>query len=385
MISNINIQNFKSIETISIESSNLNVFTGLNGMGKSSIIQSLLLLRQSYAKGTLQNKGLSLKGDLVDIGIAKEALYEFAAKEEITFKLDFDKKESKSWTFAYEINKEENESKYSESDIMPYSEDITIPDNLSEIALFKEGTFQYLNADRWVKNIYPMSAQEVTKNRSVGTNGEYTSHFLLSHGAKEIPKEICYPGTDINSLYFQVSSWMNEISPKTKIITEELPGTTSIKLRYKFEGDRNTTSEIKPLNVGFGITYVLPVLVALLNVVPGDVLIIENPESHLHPQGQSSIGQLIALVANLGVQIFIETHSDHVINGICLAINKKYLDSSLVKFNYINKKGNEIVSTNYKINIDSSERINDSMLQELGIGFFDQIQKDLSIIMFGNK
>lgn len=385
MISKITIQNFKSIETIAIECSNLNVFTGLNGMGKSSIIQSLLLLRQSYGKGTLQTGGLSLNGDLVEIGVAKEALYEFADKEEITFNLDFDGKNTKSWTFAYEINNEGYESKYSESDIMPYSEDVTIPDNLAELALFKNGTFQYLNADRWVKNLYPMSDVEVSKNKNLGSNGQFTTHFLLSYGAKEIHKEICYPGTDVNSLYFQVSAWMNEISPKTKIIAEEIPGVNSIKLRYKFEGDRNTTSEIKPLNVGFGITYVLPVLVALLNATPGDILIIENPESHLHPQGQSSIGQLIALVANLGVQIFIETHSDHIINGICLAINKKNLDSSLIKFNYINKKGNEIVSTNYKIDIDASGRIDDSTLQELGIGFFDQIQKDLSAIMFGNK
>ena len=46
------------------------------------------------------------------------------------------------------------------------------------------------------------------------------------------------------------------------------------------------------------------------------MLIIENPEAHLHPHGISKLTELICLAAELGIQIIIETHSDHVINGV---------------------------------------------------------------------
>jgi predicted ATPase len=49
---------------------------------------------------------------------------------------------------------------------------------------------------------------------------------------------------------------------------------------------------------------------------------IENPEAHLHPQGQSQMGELLAKTAADGVQILVETHSDHLINGIRRTVKK---------------------------------------------------------------
>ena len=78
----------------------------------------------------------------------------------------------------------------------------------------------------------------------------------------------------------------------------------------------------KPENVGFGISYSLHVVVALLKAKPGDLLIIENPESHIHPRGQAELGKLIALVAQNDIQVIIETHSDHILNGIRVGIKE---------------------------------------------------------------
>lgn len=69
-------------------------------------------------------------------------------------------------------------------------------------------------------------------------------------------------------------------------------------------------------NVGFGISYVLPIVLALVKAKKGELIILENPEAHLHPRGQRKMGELIARAAQGGVQVIVETHSDHILNGI---------------------------------------------------------------------
>ena len=86
MITKINIDNFKSIKSLVLVPTSLNLFMGLNGMGKSTVIQSLLLLRQSMKSDLKQ---LSLNGSMVEIGRGKDALYNFAETEKIHFNLGF--------------------------------------------------------------------------------------------------------------------------------------------------------------------------------------------------------------------------------------------------------------------------------------------------------
>lgn len=363
MITKIAIQNFKSLADIDINCSNLNVFTGLNGMGKSSIIQALLTLRQSHDKGTLQKEGLSLKGELTDIGVAKDALYQYASKDEIEIALSFTEDSSistESWAFAYEANEESDEFKYSESEIIPYPKDIKLPTDLSKYSLFRNDKFKYLNAERWVKNVYEMGTQHI-RNRSLGIHGEYTPHYLVQYGQDKdetVDESLLYEGTKINTLDYQISAWMNEISPGTRVKAVKIQGINSVKLSYEFHNEKVSTQEISPLNVGFGITYVLPVIVALLSAKPGDIIIIENPESHIHPKGQSTIGKLLAKVAKIGVQLFIETHSDHIINGIRVAI-KQGIPANLVNLIFFvrGENLNEIYSTYNNPRIDQDGRI----------------------------
>jgi predicted ATPase len=78
MISFLRLQNFKCFEDQSFQLKPLTLLAGLNGTGKSSVIQSFLLLRQSNQQGVLQTKGLALNGDLTHVGTAKDALFEGA-------------------------------------------------------------------------------------------------------------------------------------------------------------------------------------------------------------------------------------------------------------------------------------------------------------------
>src|SRR5260221_6265573 len=87
----------------------------------------------------------------------------------------------------------------------------------------------------------------------------------------------------------------------------------------------DATDRLRPQNVGYGLSHVLPILTACLGAQTGALLLIENPESHLHPSGQSAMGEFLAQVASAGIQLIVETHSDHVLNGIRRAVKRGQL------------------------------------------------------------
>ncbi|MDX7723485.1 AAA family ATPase, partial [Aeromonas caviae] len=92
----------------------------------------------------------------------------------------------------------------------------------------------------------------------------------------------------------------------------------------KIKLENNTLqSEDTITDVGFGFSQVLPILIqgALLN--PNELLIIEQPELHLHPNAQFLFAQVLCSMANSGVKLLIETHSEHLLRGIQLEISKE--------------------------------------------------------------
>ena len=196
--------------------------------------------------------------------------------------------------------------------------------------------FQYLNANR----IEPTSTHKRSYSnafieRNIGSKGEYTVDFLQINGNDPIAFDNCiHPKTIITTtnkgekfkvkeLIHQVNLWLGEISPEVNVKTEHI---TSDIVELAFEFNQPTygeTNAFKPENVGFGISYALHVVTALLAARKGALVIIENPESHIHPRGQAELGKLIALVAQNDVQIIIETHSDHIVNGIRVGVKEQ--------------------------------------------------------------
>jgi predicted ATPase len=127
--------------------------------------------------------------------------------------------------------------------------------------------------------------------------------------------------------------------------------------------------EYRATNVGFGLSYVLPVLVALLGVSRGGLVLIENPEAHLHPRGQTRLGELCARAAAAGVQVVIETHSDHVMDGSRIAIREGVLEASNAAFHYFGRTGEEIEVVSPSVDAEGR-------LSEWPAGFFDQTRRD---------
>ncbi|HEX8548918.1 MAG TPA: DUF3696 domain-containing protein [Cytophagaceae bacterium] len=353
MIKAIEIQNFKLFKNTKLSLKTLNLFAGLNGTGKSSFIQVLLLLRQSHQAGVLQTTGLILKGNLVELGTGKDIFYQFAGKDELIKMRIYTSNHSYYWDFGY----------LSDSDILSIVGKTAYTDVLSEFNLFNHN-FQYLNTEHIVPlNTYKKSEFEVIQNRQIGKHGEYAVHYLSEYGLESIQySNLIHPNAKSNRLLHNVEAWLNEISPGIKVIVEDIKGLDLIRLSFQYEAESGYTNEYKPINVGFGITYALPVIVALLTVTPNKITIIENPESHVHPKGQAKIGELAALASSNDCQIFIETHSDHVLNGIRVAVKERKIEDSQVAIHYFDRVSNnkaEHESVITTINIDKNGELSE--------------------------
>ena len=127
-----------------------------------------------------------------------------------------------------------------------------------------------------------------------------------------------------------------------------------------------------PVHTGFGLTQVLPVIVAGLSAAKGDVILLENPEVHLHPAGQAQMGIFLAEVANAGIQVVVETHSDHFLNGVRRAVKTGRLTSENVAVHFF-QPVSPTLSQVESPTIDNSGNVND-----WPEGFFDQFDKDAS-------
>ena len=367
MLNLLSLKNFKSIKEEDFELRNLNIFTGFNGMGKSSVIQSLLLLRQSRDKHMLPNEGLSLVGEYVKIGIGKDLLY-ISAEEEVVKIEAYWEESNLEFYFKY------NET----SDMQPI-----MPSHI-EGEVFTESlftsNFQYLSAERISpKSVYDVSEYAVNQRRSLGIRGEYTAHFLSQHGNDPLSiSKLRHPDATTTHLIDNLNAWMSQITPGMKIITKLIPEINQASLHYQFSSATELTNEFRPENTGFGLTYVLPIITALLCSKPGDLLILENPESHLHPSGQSVVAKMISIASENNVQIIIETHSDHIINGVRGSVKNEKIKAENVLIYFLSR---DLTSPEHCVDIEKIEIDEKGRIDSWPEGFFDEWDKSLSILL----
>lgn len=367
MIKLLRLKNFKCFEKQELELGALTLLSGLNGMGKSSILQSLLLLRQSYQRGLLQRTGLALNGDLVKIGTAQDALFAEAKEEKIGFELELTNGCKGGWRFNY--NKE--------ADVLDIEKSPS-SDSIYQSSLFKDN-FHYLQAERLgPRRFFEMSVFQVQQHGQIGTKGEFTAHFLAYCGTRKISNEaLAYPKAESLKLRDQVEAWLEEISPGTRIHIDLHKGMDLVNLEYSFVTGKHVSNSFRSTNVGFGLTYTLPVIVALLASDAGSLIMIENPEAHLHPKGQVRIGELIALAASCGIQVIVESHSDHILNGIRLAVYNQKIVPYKIKLHYFERKE----SKQGKVSIVTPSIDQNGRIDRWPDGFFDVWDKCLESLL----
>lgn len=368
MITSLHIKNFKALKENTFELANLNLLTGLNGMGKSSLIQTLLLLRQSYVGGYIHE--LRLRGELCDIGGQDKVLYYKAEDNILTFDLEL-KKDNQAYQYKhiFEIDK-----KSDSPEIDSFFEKLSPNLYLKEFTLFNN-YFQYISAER----IKPTTSHKRNNDWVEKTNQiskekgqcEYAINYLVKKQRNLIPFfNMKHHSEEGRSLIQQVNAWMGEISPNIRIKAREEARNDEYILEYQYNlSNEQQTPDFTPENVGFGISYSLPIVIALLTAQADDLIIIENPESHLHPQGQSKLAELMCLAAQNGVQIFCETHSDHIFYGTRVAIKEGKIQPENAKTYYFTRNEQDHSAITDFIEIDKRGKIGNAPK-----GFFDQFR-----------
>lgn len=370
MINNLHLKDFKIHSNLNLPLGGLTIITGQNGMGKSSVLQSLLLLRQSYSQGNIN--GINLKGDLADLGSANDVECQSCKDGVLNIKLSLHDKTKFNFKFSYKDVE-------SFDTFIPLIGKIANKKRIENCALFTD-QFQYISAFRYgPQKAYERDTNIVERKKQISKfNGrcEYVVHFLDYYGKKiHCNPALLFEGSDDDTLITQIEKWMHYISPHVKIYIE--PVGQDFKLKYRFSRKRNTmTEDMYAINVGYGVTYVLPILVAILSAEPGALILIENPEAHIHPHAQAELMKLVMIAVKAGIQIIIETHSDHIMNGALVAIAQDATNLDLVKAYYFERNEHTHTSVPRRLEI-----LKDGRIAEPPKGFFDQIDIDLSIIM----
>ena len=253
----------------------------------------------------------------------------------------------------------------------------TGPDEYSGALAGPAPRFCYLCAERLgPRDVLKASAADVAE-LDVGSRGEFVAQVLASFDRSRVRSsraESSTTETQIFSLRHQTERWMSEIVRPILIDAEWFPNTSVTRLRFSTPGLQSEWTRAP--NAGFGISYALPIVVAALRAEVGGLLLVENPEAHLHPAGQSRIGGFLAQVAADGVQIILETHSDHVLNGIRVAVAEG--SAALLP--------TQVAVHFFRAADDGSPALQSMELGQTGqlsawpAGFFDQAQVDLAAL-----
>ncbi len=366
MIKQLVIERFKAFKNEHFPLTALNILAGVNGTGKSTCIQALLLLRQSFLQNTLHERGLLLRGPLLNLGTGQDVFHQFSTEETICFQLDTDS-ESTRWVFSAKMD----------SELLPFAE---VASTDAGGAIFSTplfaGGFWYLSAERISPDTSYAASYEPTDSAGpLGQHGEFTVDFLarnqLTPLASSALRHHTLPEKAVD-LLGNVRAWLAEISPGVSLTPERFPALDRTALTFDYvSGSEVLSYKLRPTNVGFGLTYVLPVIVALLAAKPGDLVLIENPESHIHPRGQAQLGLLAAIAAQSGVQVVMETHSDHFLNGVRMAAKHGLITATNATILYFNRSPNV---PGHSTSVIIPKLTPEGKLTEWPAGFFDQWQ-----------
>lgn len=326
MIDRVHIQALKSIKNLTIHCSNLNLIVGTNSAGKSTFLQALLL----DAQNGLEKCGLN--GPLISLGDFREVRNYSMTDSNIRISF-WDKKCSEPAWIEFEEDSEKGcRVNVSGEEEFFFDEDYYNKDETGH--LIRESGFHYLSCHR-------LGPQDIYKKKfgidnDLGIDGEYAFSYLLNHEPDPIDETLVKKkGKLTNGLLEQVNYWLNYIMG-ANLLVHDIKKTNYLQVKYN-NNPANINSEAlysRPINIGSGISYLITILIVCLASEQGDVIVIENPEIHLHPKAQSKLCEFLYFISSSGRQLFVETHSDHIFNGIRVGIANKTMREENIRVNF---------------------------------------------------
>ena len=325
MLDALHISGFKCFDTVEISLRRINMFSGTNSSGKSSAIQAFLLLCNNAAK----NSSSPLNGMWLRLGTFDECrnhrinarTFQVGAVcgKEI-FKVEF-----------CSVDDERNDVSVTFIDKSSALQDLLSLDNRH---------IYYLPANRiGPEDSYTKNFDQVN---FLGNKAEFIVDFLYKNRkSKVIPTLIA--DTASVTLEYQVNYWLERLFGIKNTI-RDLGLSNSLSMEFSLSSGK----PVRPYHIGSGVSFAIGVLVSCLSANVDDIVIIENPEIHLHPKAQSDLTEFLCFAANAGIQIILESHSDHVFNGIRKSIVKNEISNTDTAVHFFQLDDN-LISKNINI------------------------------------
>lgn len=368
----------------SIEFRPLTILAGANSSGKSSIIQPLLLLKQtldvSYDPGALLLSGANVKFTTFEQLLSKRK----GKNQGNSFFIKFEDENNQSLELVYrKIDKEIEIDKMNYFDRasgvkrifyknMPEEE---IKNNLKDQKLLWNYEYFAKQADvKWsVKRdrcflYYSLEQEgniELRKELDILSHTQFLKEYLkqIIHlpGLRGNPERIYkttaveknFPGVfqdyfasiindfQINNSdgIFAIGRSLEKLGLTWKVEAKKISDTQIELMVARLPSHKGKSSDmVNIVDVGFGVSQVLPVIVALLIAAKGQMVYIEQPELHLHPKAQVNLAEIISESVKRGVLVVIETHSPILLLGIQTLVAEKKLSPDLVKLHWFTRE-----------------------------------------------
>jgi len=397
MLTQIKLTHFKCFGTeTTCPLNQFNLLTGINGQGKSTLLHCLLLMHQSIEHNE-RTKEIILNGNWIKLGHFNDIRNcSISRDEDIIFEYTFNFKEPLNLKYYLTENDEDdmvadirkivvdhqnedaillrvNDSKTPFNRLIGLiptekvpperlcPEEIIWNPNLAGPELPTPfNKIHYIGAD----HIGPQDFYLKSSLTHIDSRGELTLNILDKKRNELVYSQLCL-GEDAQTLLTQTEAWLNAIFDGAKV---DIPHSKTSVLELFFNSSLSK-ERFKPANSGFGFSYILPIVVAGLIAQQGEILIIENPEAHLHPKAQSRLAKFLARVSRCGVQIFLETHSDHILNALRIAVVDELIAADDLNILYFQSGHNQPEIITIPVQPDGS-------IEEWPEGFFDQMDKD---------
>ena len=386
MITGLAIENFKLYrqQTLFDDLKSINVLTGINGRGKSTMLHTLLLPKQSLMESQWNDK-LVLNGQYVELGNAVDVRNDKNSRE-------------KPIAFGYTTEKgglkllfDANSDTAQKLPIVavngkPVADGMRLTNFVTdEIGAANSGLLRLLKGVSYIaaeRKGPQLNYEPAPEQGQMDAKGEYAPSLLHLHKNDTFERDVLAGITDIfpdiqvdniedRSLNGMVNFWLTRMFDFTEVEAKYVEEANVYVLLISTSLKKKAS---KPTNVGFGYSYVLPILVAGLTAAEGEILIVENPEAHLHPRAQSVLGKFMAWIARYrGVQLFVETHSEHIVNSFRVLTAQETLTPDDVNILFFDEHYEHFAES---IEVDEKGHIHDWPEY-----FFDQEERDLDIII----